>query len=174
MNQLSQRLALTAALLLVTTGPVWAAEDASEAFDPTIFAARAHQLQMHQGLALATLGSMAATAGLGLWSHRGGASAEWREIHLGLAGLTTGLYVSTASLAWLAPQQNTIPDDNALSSVNIHQTLGWLHAAGLLGTVGLGLAVVMNGNSFVPAHGLLGGTTLGLMAASAGIVAFGQ
>jgi hypothetical protein len=173
MKHLMTAVALSAALFSATPAQATPAE-AGSSFDPAVFATRANQLQMHQGLALATLGTMAATAGLGLWSSRGGAPAEWRDMHLALAGLTTGLYVSTASLAWWAPPQTVLEDDAPLSSINIHRTLGWLHAAGLLGTIGLGTAVVMNGGSFTPAHGLLGTTTLGLMAASAGIVAFGQ
>ncbi|MEB3197410.1 MAG: hypothetical protein VKP62_09430 [Candidatus Sericytochromatia bacterium] len=144
------------------------------AFDPNAMAIRGQQLQLHQGLALGTLGAMAATAGLGWWRARGGAAGEWRDVHLAMAGLTTGLYLATGTLAFTTPPQTLYPEDNPWSSANLHRNLAWVHGAGMLTTVGLGLTSAIVGGDVVARHGVAAWSTLSLMALSAGLVAFGQ
>lgn len=149
-------------------------EDEGPAFDAVAFGIRAHQLQLHQGLALGTLGMMAATASLGYASRNGlGSGVDLRALHLAAAGLTTGLYLATGTLALTTPPPLPGPS-KPWSSVELHRNLAWLHAAGMAGTVGLGVANVLAGDQLTPTHGLASYATLGLMAASAAVVAFGE
>lgn len=149
-------------------------DDEAPAFDATGLAIRHHQLKLHQALGLTTLGVMAATTGLGLASTNGLLRGlDPRELHLAAAGLTTGLYLATATLALTTPPPLEGPT-RPWDTVNIHRNLGWLHAAGMAGTVGLGLANVLGPTDVTSTHGLAGYATLGLMAASAAVVAFGE
>ncbi|HEY9900374.1 MAG TPA: hypothetical protein V6D00_14460 [Pantanalinema sp.] len=136
-------------------------------------AVRGNQLQLHQGLALATLGSMALTAGLGLYTTSLSAPEQhelFQHVHMGLGGLTTGLYLGAATLALTAPQGYAL-EREGWDAVTIHRSLAWLHAAALAGTVTLGILTSI-GRIPPSTHGLAGGTTFGLLAVSAGVIAF--
>lgn len=132
-----------------------------------------HQLQLHQGFGLATLAAMALTAGFGFYgAHYAPPSLLniTTGTHIALGGLTTGLYVGSAALALTAPRGYDEPESNPFDSVTLHKDLAWLHAAGLVSTLVLG--VMTYNNQIDPGvHGILGATTLGLMAASAGVIA---
>lgn len=143
-------------------------------FDPSVFAVRHAQLGLHQGFALATLGAMAATGGLGYWSASLDGPAEMRDLHLAAAGLTSGLYLTSAALAVTAPPNPLRQAHGPWDTVEIHEKAAWLHAAGMATTVGLGLATVFAGSQYADYHGIAAATTFGLMALSAGVIAFGE
>ncbi|HEY9854323.1 MAG TPA: hypothetical protein V6D05_01210 [Stenomitos sp.] len=131
------------------------------------------QLQWHQGFGLATLGSMALTAGLGLYTSNFTSPSAYptmRNLHMALGGITTGLYMGAATLALSAPKGYDVHDEG-WDAVTIHRSLAWLHAAGLVSTVTLGILTSI-GRMDPKVHGILGGSTLGLMALSAGVIVF--
>lgn len=142
--------------------------------DADALALRHGQLGQHQGFGLATLVSMAVTGGLGYWYADLNGPAEMRDVHLASAGLTTGLYLTTATLALTAPPNPFVTGPGPWDTVTWHRTGAWLHGAGMLGTVGLGLATVYGGSAFAPYHGTAAAVTFGLMALSAGVIAFGE
>lgn len=132
---------------------------------------RGNQLQLHQGLALATLGTMAVTAGLGAYASNFAALEQHpllHGVHMGLGGVTTGLYLSAASLALTAPQGYAV-EREGWDAMTLHRALAWLHAAALASTVTLG---VLTSVGTVPpsSHGIAGATTLGLLTLSAGVI----
>lgn len=145
-----------------------------EALDLTDLPWRHGQLQLHQGFGLATLASMAATGGLGYWLARQNGTSGVFDGHLLMAGLTTGLYLTAGTLALTAPPSPLARREGPWESTALHRQLGWLHAAGLATTVGCGLLATYGSLSYSQPHGLAGYTTLGLMALSAGVIAFGQ
>ncbi len=143
-------------------------------FDASVFAVRHAQLGLHQGFALATLGAMAATGGLGYWSAELKGPGELRDLHLAAAGLTTGLYLTAGTLAITAPPNPLRRSPGPWDTVAIHEKAAWLHASGMAATVGLGLATAFAGPDYTPYHGLAAAATFGLMALSAGVIAFGE
>lgn len=171
-------LALAAGLTLAPASFALAAEaptpvvEEQPAFDGTTFAVRHQQLTLHQGFALATLGSMAATAGLGYWSRNGGPGGAL-DAHFLMAGLTTGLYWTSAILAITAPPRSG-EHEGPWDTAGIHENLAWLHAAGLASTVALGLTTNFTSTNLVELHKWSAYTTLGLLALSAGVIAFGE
>jgi hypothetical protein len=177
---LATGLAVLAALVLVAppalaapTDPAAVVED-EPPLDTAALATRHHQLQLHQALGLTTLGVMAATAGLGYASSQGLLPISVREPHIAAAGLSTGLYLATATLALTTPPSPLGGEAAAWDTVGLHRNLGWLHMAGMAGTVGLGLANILGPGTMTTPHGLASYATLGLMATSAAIVAFGE
>lgn len=144
-------------------------DDANLEAEATI---RHSQLQVHQGLGLATLGAMALTTGWGVYSTNYSNLANRslnQNVHMALGGLTAGLYLSTAGLALTAPKGYD-EESEGIDSITVHKALGWLHAAGMISTLGLGILTSI-GNMSPVTHGIAGGTTLGLMALSAGVIA---
>lgn len=132
---------------------------------------RSHQLQLHQGLAIATLGSMTLTAGLGLYTHHFAGSNEGtaQVIHMALGGLTTGLYLGAATLALTVPTGYQV-HEHVGDAIWWHRYLAWFHAASLATTVTMGI-LAATGRLDPTVHGIAGGTALGLMALSAGVIA---
>ncbi len=131
------------------------------------------QLQWHQGFGLATLGSMALTAGLGGYTSNWAPASQYgtlRTVHMALGGLTTGLYLGAATLALTVPAGYE-PAGSGWDAVSLHRSLAWLHGAGIATTFVLGVLTATGGMDRVT-HGILGGTTLGLMALSAGVIVF--
>jgi len=134
---------------------------------------RHSQLQWHQGFGLATLGTMAVTAGFGAFTSNWARPEQYstfRNLHMALGGITTGLYMGAATLALTAPKGYDV-ETSGLDSVTIHRNLAWFHAAGLATTVTMGILTSI-GRLDPKVHGILGGTTLGLMALSAGVIVF--
>lgn len=178
------RLALCAALTLAPL-PAMAAEAdpappdplaGQQVLDPTTFAIRHSQLQLHQGFGLATLAAMAVTGGLGLYAQQPTAPAATVDAHLLAAGLTTGLYLTAATLELTAPRlPETGEPESVWDTSEIHEHLAWLHAAGMLSTVTLGLLTAFVSNStYKEFHEWSAYGTFGLMALSAGVIAFGE
>lgn len=158
----------------VTPVPV-SAEPLPESLpDMSTLAWRHGQLQLHQGFGLATLAAMAVTAGMGYYQAEVKGSDNLRDAHLLMGGLTTGLYLTTATLALTTPPKQVQYEEGPWSSVNIHKDLAWLHGAGMLATVGLGLVTALTPNNTSRLHEIAAFSTLGLMALSAGVIAFGE
>lgn len=135
---------------------------------------RSHQLQLHQRFAYAALGAMALTTAWGLATRY--LPPAWNPpamlpIHQSLGGITSGLYLTAATLAVTAPKGYEIEEPTAWDSVTLHRGLAWIHGTALVATAAYGILTAV-GNSDPSIHGLLGGTTLGLMAVSAGVIAF--
>ncbi len=147
-------------------------EQASEP-DASQLGIRHHQLGWHQGVALATLGAMATTATLGQLSANNQLGGVGRDLHLVAAGLTGGLYLIAGTLALGAPPPLIPSEPGQWDSVSLHRSLAWLHATTMASTAGLGVASIF-GQDTQKLHGLAGWTTLGLMATSAGVIAFGE
>ena len=150
------------------------AEDEGQALDLSALPWRHGQLQLHQALGLSTLASMAATGGLGYWLSRQHGTSGVFDGHLLMAGLTTGLYLSSATLALTVPPSPLNRQPGPWDTTGLHRNIGWLHAAGMATTVGFGLLATYNSLTYSQYHGLAGYTTIGLMALSAGVIAFGQ
>lgn len=148
--------------------------DDQPAFDPSALAIRHAQFTLHQGFALTALGAMAATGGLGYWSAEMKGPAELRDLHLAAAGLTTGLYLTAGTLALTAPANPLQRGPGPWDTTALHQKGAWLHGAGMAATLGLGLATVFAGSEYTPYHGVAAAATFGLMALSAGVIAFGE
>lgn len=165
--------ALALALACAGAPDARAQEEPEPTPDYSALAVRYQQLTLHQGFGLATLGAMATTAGLGLAYANGGSQGLFGT-HAALAGLTTGLYLTTATMALTAPAPAIVRPEAGWDSVTIHRNLAWLHAAGLASTVGLGLMTVYTPLNTGGYHDIAAFTTLGLMAVSAGVIAFGQ
>ncbi|MDB5098271.1 MAG: hypothetical protein JWM80_2692 [Cyanobacteria bacterium RYN_339] len=142
--------------------------------DLSVLPWRHGQLQLHQAFGLSTLASIAVTGGMGYWLSRQNGSSGVFDGHLLMAGVTTGLYLTAATLALTAPPSPLPASDNPWDTTELHRKIGWLHAAGLAGTVGLGLLTTYGSLQYSPYHALAGYTTIGLMALSAGVIAFGE
>lgn len=154
--------------------PAAAAPDAAAPMpDLSRLAWRHSHLTLHQGFGLATLGGMAATGTMGLLLAQ---QPSLYEGHLLAGALTTGLYATTATLALTAPPRPITRRRNPWDTVALHEQMRWVHAAGLAGTIGLGLLTVYGGDNaaYRPIHGIVGLTTLGAMGLSAAVVAFGE
>lgn len=136
---------------------------------------RSHQLQVHQTMALTTLGLMAAEATLGLVSTRTD-SRDWaRPLHIALGGSAAGLYGATAFMAYSVDPA----EEEAIDAIAWHRWLSYAHLATMVATIGLGymtaLPVLPDGVSRETVrtwHGVMGGTSLGLMTASLGVLIF--
>lgn len=136
--------------------------------------ARVGHMARHQAFGLATLGGLATTAGLGVAVANAMLPPGWEYVHIGAATLTTGLYLTTGGLALTAPHSPFAVEQAGWSSVKIHESLAWLHAAGMASTVGLGLASFFIGSQYTEWHEAAAFTTLGLVGLSAGVIAFGN
>lgn len=179
MSKASQRLVLAACLIAAPlAAPAWAEEPADEAAiaaQEAAAALRTERMGIHQALGLATLGGLAATAGLGIAVSNAVVPSEWRLVHVGLAGATYGAYLGTAGLALFTPHSPFEVEQPGWSSVKIHENLAWFHAATMAATVGLGIARFYGvGYPATEWHGALGLTSLALVGVSAGVIAFGN
>jgi hypothetical protein len=176
MTTMPLRALATAGLLLAPLAPPALADvppdEAEIAAQEAAASARLDRMALHQGMGLATLGGLAATAGLGLAVAT--LPPGWEYVHVGFAAATTGLYLTTAGLALTAPPSPFAREPIGWSSVAVHKNLAWLHAAGMASTVGLGLATLLIDPRYADLHGIAAFTTLGLVGVSAGVIAFGN
>lgn len=136
--------------------------------------ARTSRMALHQVAGLTALGGLATTAGLGLAVSKAVLPPGWEYVHIGAATLTAGAYYTAAGLALTAPHSPLANEPVGWSSVVIHENLAWLHAAGMLGTLGLGLATFLVDRNYAGWHGVAAFSTLGLVGLSAGVIAFGN
>lgn len=127
---------------------------------------RHQQLTLHQALGLSSLVAMGGTFALGKLYVNGSVP---QAAHVAAAGLATGLYLTTASLAIFAPAPAlTRQSPPGWDSVSVHRAMAWVHGAGMASTVGLGLSSVLGGPMNPSLHGWLGLGTTVLMTLSAG------
>ncbi|MEB3188023.1 MAG: hypothetical protein VKP72_11365 [bacterium] len=171
-------------LLVAFTGraqsPVLAAPDVTAATleNMTRENRRSHQLQLHQSMALTTLGLMAAEATLGLASSRDLVPGSWaRPLHIALGGGTAAMYGVTAWMAY-----STEPAEGETQDTIVwHRWLSYAHLVTMLATVGLGYATSLPSSSLPSGwtrdsvqswHGAMGGTSIALMTASLGVLIF--
>ena len=134
---------------------------------------RHHQLQLHQGLALATLTTMALAAGMGTWSAHGFPDRSLSTaLHAGLGGVATGLYFASAGLSLTAPAvgENPVPVGGHWDSVDLHRALAWGHGAAMMLTLASGVAR-LSGRLDNEPHQAVGLAALTLMSLSAGVLA---
>lgn len=134
---------------------------------------RHHQLQLHQGLALATLTTMALAAGMGTWSAHGFPDRNLgTALHAGLGGVATGLYFASAALSLTAPaaEGDPVAVGGPWDSVDVHRALAWGHGAAMVLTVASGVAR-LSGRLDNEPHQAVGLTALALMSLSAGVLA---
>lgn len=148
-------------------------EEADDTLDFSSLEWRHGQLQLHQAFGLGTLASMAVTGGLGYWLSRQNGNSGVFDGHLLLAGVTSGLYLTSATLALTSPPSPLKRSEGPWDTTGIHRNLAWLHAAGILTTVGLGLLSTYSSLQYSPYYGYAAYGTVGLMALSAGVIAFG-
>jgi hypothetical protein len=136
---------------------------------------RSHQLQLHQTMALGTLGLMAVETMLGIYSARDANASAWaRPFHIALGGGIVSLYGASAALAYSVEPAQT---DAAPDGITWHRWMSYGHFISLAATLGLGYWLSLP-SSFRPAgleretlemaHGIMGGTTLSLMTLSLG------
>jgi hypothetical protein len=91
---------------------------------------------------------------------------------MAVGGLTTGLYLASAGLALFLPPGIETEPAGPLDPISLHKDLMWLHGAGMAATFVMGiLTYVGYPSDQTLLHGILGGTTTGLMALSAGVIA---
>lgn len=134
---------------------------------------RHHQLQLHQGLALGTLGTMALAAGMGLWSAHGYLDrSAGTAIHAALGGISAGLYLASAGLSLSAPALPPDPGSVAAGwdTVDVHRALAWGHGAAMALTVLTGVAR-LSGRLDNEPHQAAGLAAVALMGFSAGVIA---
>jgi hypothetical protein len=151
-----------------------AAKQVTADFDMSTMAWRHGQLQVHQALGLSTLAAMAVTGGLGYWVANQNGSSGVLDAHLLMAGLTTGLYLTSATLALTVPPLVSQEPEGPWDTVGLHRKLAWLHAAGLASTLTLGFLTNYSSLSFSQYHAVAAYSTIALMALSAGVIAFGE
>ena len=96
---------------------------------------RHQMLQLHQKVALFTLGCMLYQYKLGK-SMEGNSytdfSEEERQKHRDLGYLTFGSYISSASLSIFCPPGMKYPKKNKLTNMNIHRYLAIIHFTGMV------------------------------------------
>ena len=99
---------------------------------------------------------------------------------------TTALYATTFTLSFLMPDPDNLSegDSDFAETLNLHKTLRWVHLAGMLAQVFLGLASSQNwfgldrANDFeaqqvlASVHQLVGWTTFGVLTAAGAIMVF--
>ena len=130
---------------------------------------RTHMLKMHQRLGLITAASFVGT--LISSTNAGGraTSTSGRNIHVGFGVLTTGLYLTTASFAILAPK---IPGTETKGPIRVHKALAWIHGAGMILTPVLGgiayhqRSLGERVHGIASAHGMVAAITAGAYGAA--------
>jgi hypothetical protein len=125
---------------------------------------RSHMLKIHQRLGLITLAPLAATL---ITSNRAAgrkSTASGRQLHAALGGLTTGLYLTTASFAIFAPK---IAGSPTRGPIRVHKALAWVHGAGMILTPILGTLAYNQRNRGEKLHGIA--SAHGAVAAATGI-----
>jgi hypothetical protein len=107
---------------------------------------RRTMLTMHLIGGLVTLGSMVATVYYGQKYLDNGQRSD-RDMHQTFAATTIASYSATALLAVLSPPP-LIRREGETSTTTIHKTLAWIHAAGMIVTPLLGMAIHRRGTSY--------------------------
>src|SRR5664280_338872 len=125
---------------------------------------RSHMLKIHQRLGLITLAPLVATLITSNQAAGGKSTASGRELHAALGGVTTGLYLTTASFAVFAPKISGTP---TRGPIRVHKALAWVHGAGMILTPILGTLAYNQRNRGEKVHGIA--SAHGAVAATTGI-----
>jgi carboxypeptidase family protein len=96
---------------------------------------RSHMLMIHQRIGLIAAVAMAATAITGSLAGGSSTSSTGRYAHATLGVATTGLYLTSAYLALLAPK---ISGTHTRGPIRVHKLLSWVHGPGMIATPILG------------------------------------
>jgi hypothetical protein len=125
---------------------------------------RSHMLKIHQRLGLITLAPLVATLITSNQAAGRKSTASGRELHAALGGVTTGLYLTTASFAVFAPKISGTP---TRGPIRVHKALAWVHGAGMILTPILGTLAYNQRNRGEKVHGIA--SAHGAVAATTGI-----
>ena len=125
---------------------------------------RSHMLKIHQRLGLITLAPLVATLITSSQAAGRQSTASGRELHAALGGVTTGLYLTTASFAVFAPKISGTP---TRGPIRVHKALAWVHGAGMILTPILGTLAYNQRNRGEKVHGIA--SAHGAVAATTGI-----
>jgi hypothetical protein len=114
---------------------------------------RSHMLKIHQRLGLITLAPLLATliTSDGAAEGRKSTSGSGRQLHATLGGVTTGLYLTTASFAVFAPK---IAGARTRGPIRLHKALALVHGAGMILTPTLGAIAYRQRNNGEKVHGI--------------------
>jgi hypothetical protein len=96
---------------------------------------RSHMLRTHQQLGLITVVPMLATIFAGMSAGGRAMSSTDRDLHAALGGVTTGLYITSASFAVFAPK---VSGTETRGQIRLHKALAWIHGPGMILTPILG------------------------------------
>ncbi len=96
---------------------------------------RSHMLRTHQRLGLITVVPMLATIFAGMSAGGMATSSTDRDLHAALGGVTTGLYLASASFAVFAPK---VSGTETRGQIRLHKALAWIHGPGMILTPILG------------------------------------
>ncbi|MDB4931452.1 MAG: hypothetical protein JWM10_3936 [Myxococcaceae bacterium] len=149
---------------------------------------RASLLRTHRAFGIAAWGSLVVTEALGTilainrptWFGDGACASDSSafgcgsnllgSLHQASAFLTTGLYTTAGILAIAAPDPDnaSVGDDRASSTLRLHKTLAWVHGVGMilmpiLGIVGASVNDPEVGRAFRTIHTGVGYATLGAL-----------
>jgi hypothetical protein len=112
---------------------------------------RSHMLKVHQRLGLITTAGFLATLLTSNGAKGRRSTASGRNWHAGLGILTTGLYITTASFAILAPK---VSGTQTRGPIRLHKALAWIHGTGMVLTPILGGMALAQRNQGERPHGI--------------------
>ena len=116
--------------------------------DQALLNKRSHMLQLHQRWGLATLVPLTATL---LLAPGGKSSTSARTLHGSLGVLTAGMYITTASYAFGAPE---VPGTKEKGPILLHKALACIHFPGMILTPILGAMADEQRNAGQKVHGI--------------------
>jgi hypothetical protein len=112
---------------------------------------RTHMLKMHQRLGLITTIPLLATLITSVNAGGKSTSTTSRDLHVGLGGLTAGLYFSSAYFAIRAPK---MPGTQTRGPIRLHKALAWIHGPGMVLTPILGAMAFDQKSKGEKVHGI--------------------
>ena len=128
---------------------------------------RSRMLKTHQRLGLITTAPLVATLFLANGASGHKSTAEGRDLHAILGGVTAGMYLTTASFAIFAPK---IPGTPTRGPIRVHKALAWIHGPGMILTPILGSLALAQRDRGEKVHGIASahGAVAGVTAAAYG------
>jgi hypothetical protein len=128
---------------------------------------RSRMLKTHQRLGLITTAPLVATLFLANGASGHKSTAEGRDLHATLGGVTAGMYLTTASFAIFAPKIAGTP---TRGPIRVHKALAWIHGPGMILTPILGSLALAQKDRGEKVHGIASahGAVAGVTAAAYG------
>jgi hypothetical protein len=128
---------------------------------------RSRMLKTHQRLGLITTAPLVATLFLANGASGHKSTAEGRDLHAILGGVTAGMYLTTASFAIFAPKIAGTP---TRGPIRVHKALAWIHGPGMILTPILGSLALAQKDRGEKVHGIASahGAVAGVTAAAYG------